>query len=72
MVKRFAELTGLKPHEVAMVGDNSHDIDEARAGGAGLAIGVLTGNSTAEELLPNADHVVHSVAELLPLLKSLG
>ena len=72
MVKRFAELTGLTPSEVAMVGDNSHDIDEARAGGAGLAIGVLTGNSTAEELLPHADHVVHSVAELLPLLKSLG
>ena len=71
MIRRFAELTGMAPAEVAMVGDNTHDIDEARAGGAGLAIGVLTGNSTAEELSPHADHVVHSVAELLPLLKSL-
>ena len=72
MVKRFAELTGLAPAEVAMVGDNSHDIDEARAGGAGLAIGVLTGNSSAAELEPHADHVIESVAELLPLLKSLS
>ena len=72
MVKRFAELTGLAPAEVAMVGDNSHDIDEARAGGAGLAVGVLTGNSSAAELAPHADHVIESVAELLPLLKSLS
>ena len=72
MVRRFAELTGLTPAEVAMVGDNGHDIEEARAGGAGLAIGVLTGNSTAADLEPHADHVIHSVGELLQLLKSLA
>ena len=32
MVRRFAELTGITPSEVAMVGDNGHDIEEARAG----------------------------------------
>ena len=72
MVRRFAELTGMKPSEVAMVGDNGHDIEEARAGGAGLAIGVLTGNSTAADLEPHADHVIHSVGELLQLLKGLS
>ena len=71
MVKRFAELTDLKPSQVAMVGDNSHDIDEARAGGAGLAIGVLTGNSSADELAPHADYVIGSVASLLQLLQNL-
>lgn len=71
MLRRFAELTGLKPSQVAMVGDNSHDIDEARAGGAGLAIGVLTGNSAAAELEPHADYVIHSVGSLLQLLRSL-
>ncbi len=72
MIRLFCQETGLEAHEIAMVGDNAHDINEARAGGAGLAIGVLTGNSTSEELEPEADHVIHSVAELLALLKSLN
>ena len=71
MVKRFAELTGLTVAEVAMVGDNTHDIDEARAGGAGLAVGVLSGNSNANDLAPHADHLIANVGELLPLLLSL-
>ena len=71
MVKRFAEITGLTTAEVAMVGDNTHDIDEARAGGAGLAVGVLSGNSNANDLAPHADHLIANVGELLPLLLSL-
>ncbi|MGH6819786.1 MAG: HAD family hydrolase, partial [Methylocella sp.] len=43
MVRRFAEITKLRPAEIAMVGDNSHDMEEARQGGAGLAIAVLSG-----------------------------
>jgi phosphoglycolate phosphatase len=72
MIRLFSQETGLHAHEIAMVGDNAHDINEARAGGAGLAIGVLTGNSSHEDLGPHADHVIHSVAELLPLLKRLA
>jgi len=72
MIRLFSQKTGLRPHEIAMVGDNTHDIDEARAGGAGLAIGVLTGNSSAAELEPHADHVIASVADLLPLLDGLA
>ncbi len=72
MVRRFAELTGLRPDQVAMVGDNGHDIEEARAGGAGLAIGVLTGNSTAADLEPHADQVIHSVGDLLKFLSTVA
>lgn len=71
MIRRFAELNGLAPAQVAMVGDNTHDIDEARAGGAGLAIGVLTGNSEFADLAPYADYVIADVGALLQLLQSL-
>jgi phosphoglycolate phosphatase len=72
MIARFAELTGLRAEEIAMVGDNSHDMEEARAGRAGLAIGVLSGNAKHEDIAHLADHVVDSVADLPHLLKGLA
>ena len=33
MIRRFAGTVGLKPSEIAMVGDNGHDMEEARNGG---------------------------------------
>ena len=42
MVQRFAERTGLAASAIAMVGDNIHDLEEARNGGAGLAMRWLT------------------------------
>ncbi|MDP8997315.1 MAG: HAD family hydrolase [Pseudomonadota bacterium] len=72
MIRHFAQVTGLAPHEIAMVGDNAHDINEARAGGAGLAIGVLSGNSDHDDLAHIADHVIGTVAELPLLLKRLS
>ena len=71
MVQLFAEKSGLAPHEIAMVGDNTHDLEEARNGGAGLAIGVLTGNGAREDLMHHADHVVESVADLPDLFRTL-
>jgi phosphoglycolate phosphatase len=71
MVQLFAEATRLAPSEIAMVGDNVHDLEEARNGGAGLAIGVLSGNSGRRHLEDLADHVLDSVAELPALMKSL-
>jgi phosphoglycolate phosphatase len=68
MVRLFAARTGLSPEAIAMVGDNTHDLEEAHAGGAGLAIGVLTGNSARDDLLPHAHHVISSVADLAELL----
>jgi phosphoglycolate phosphatase len=72
MIKRFAEATGLKPHEIAMVGDNTHDMEEARAGGAGLAIGVLTGNAERKDIVHLADYILDSIADIAPLLKRLA
>ena len=66
MIAHFAERTGLRPHEIAMVGDNSHDMDEARAGKAGLAIGVLSGNARHEDIAHLADHVINSVLHHQP------
>lgn len=63
-VYAFCDLTGLKPAQLAMVGDNRHDLEMARAGGVGLAVGVLSGTGTRETLSPLADVVLDSIADL--------
>jgi phosphoglycolate phosphatase len=63
-VMAFCDLTGLKPSQLAMVGDNRHDLEMARAGGVGLAVGVLSGTGTRETLAPLADVVLDSIADL--------
>lgn len=60
----FCDLTGLKPSEIAMVGDNRHDLEMARAAGAGLAVGVLSGTGTRETLGEMADVVLSSITDL--------
>jgi phosphoglycolate phosphatase len=71
MIRRFAEITGLRPGEIAMVGDNSHDMEEARNGGAGLAVAVLSGNAAHDDIAHLADHTIAHVGELAALLRSL-
>lgn len=71
MIQRFAEITGMPAAAIAMVGDNSHDMEEARNGGAGLAIAVLSGNAGHSDIAHLADHTIASVAELPALLRSL-
>jgi phosphoglycolate phosphatase len=66
----FCDLTGLRPAEIAMVGDNRHDLEMARAGGCGLAIGVLSGTGTRESLSSIADFVLDSVADLPDFLSA--
>jgi len=67
-VLAFCGMARLIPAEVAVVGDNLHDLEMARAAGAGLAIGVLSGTSAIDELGPHADHVIASIAELPEIL----
>jgi phosphoglycolate phosphatase len=67
-VVAFCDLTGLKPSQIAMVGDNRHDLEMARAAGAGLAVGVLSGTGTRESLASMADVVLDSIVELPDLL----
>lgn len=66
-VLAFAEQMGLRPTELALVGDSRHDLVAARAAGA-MAIGVLTGFATRDELAPLADHVIDDIAALPGLL----
>ncbi|TYC65154.1 HAD family hydrolase [Stappia sp. BW2] len=64
MVHGFAEATSLVPDRIAVVGDNTHDMEMARSAGAGLCIGVLTGTSARHDLNALADVVLDSVADL--------
>jgi phosphoglycolate phosphatase len=68
MVEAFARTVGLPAGTIAVVGDSLHDLEMARAAGAGLAIGVLTGASPREILAPHADHVLVSIGELETVL----
>ena len=72
IVHAFCDLTGLRPGQLAVVGDNSHDLQMARAGGAGLAIGVLSGTGTLTSLSRLADVVLDSIADLPAYLEGRG
>ena len=71
MVEGFCAAAGLVAAEVAVVGDNLHDLEMGRRAGAGLVVGVLTGNSGMSELAPRADHVLPSIEALEDLLDAL-
>ena len=64
IVHAFAAATGAPLSEIAVIGDNPHDLEMALAAGAGAAIGVLSGNAGREELAPLADAVLDSVRDL--------
>lgn len=64
MVHAFCTATGLVPSQVAMVGDNFHDLEMARLAGAGLKVGVLTGTSLRSDLEAHADIVLDSIVAL--------
>ena len=64
----FCRATGLSPGQVAVIGDNTHDVGMGRAGGAGLTIGVLTGSGTRESLAPLSDLCLDSVLDIEAVL----
>lgn len=69
-VLAFAGAVGLKPQEVAVVGDSLHDLHAARAAGA-LAVAVLTGPRGAAartDLAPFADVMLTALADLPAVL----
>jgi phosphoglycolate phosphatase len=72
MIDGFAASQSIALSEIAMVGDNTHDLHMARNAKAGLAIGVLTGTSGEEALAPYADYVLASIDELEALLDTLA
>lgn len=72
MALAFCAAMQLAPAEIAVIGDNLHDFEMGRGAGAALGIGVLTGTSSHEDLVPLADHVIESIALLPELLDRLS
>jgi len=69
MVAAFARAVDLPATAIAVVGDSPHDMHMAHAGGAGKAIGVLTGVSPRATLEDaRAHHILDSIAELETVL----
>ncbi len=68
MVHAFCSVCSLEPGQVAVVGDNVHDLEMGLAAGAGLRVGVLSGNCDAHDFEGKADVVLDTVADLPALL----
>lgn len=64
----FCRSVGLTPSEIAVVGDNAHDMEMGRRAGAALKVGVLTGTGSRQTLKAHADAVIASIGELEALL----
>lgn len=72
MVHGFCAAVGIAPAEVVVVGDSLHDLDMAKAAGAGLAVAVLSGVAGHEHLAHAADHVIGGIDELEALLERVA
>jgi phosphoglycolate phosphatase len=68
MLNGFCEAVGLHPSQVAMVGDNNHDMHMGANAGAGLKVAVLTGTGSRETLIAAADIVIDDITGLEHLL----
>jgi phosphoglycolate phosphatase len=64
MVHAFVAATGLTPADIAVVGDNRHDLEMARSAGAGAAIGVLSGTGSRDDLASLADAILADIRAL--------
>ena len=64
MVLTVCERLNIDPAKVMVIGDTASDLKMARAAGAGLAVGVLSGVSSARELINYADVLIESIDEL--------
>jgi phosphoglycolate phosphatase len=65
----FANLHGLSPARVVMVGDSRHDLMAGKRAGM-QTVGVLTGMAPAEELAPLADAVLPDIGHLASWIES--
>lgn len=71
MLQAFCSATGLKPSELAMIGDSQHDLNAGRAASVALNIAVLTGPADEAELSECADVVLADICGLPNLLFAL-
>tara|TARA_B110000003_G_scaffold222608_1_gene222818 strand:+ start:1545 stop:2234 length:690 start_codon:yes stop_codon:yes gene_type:complete len=64
----FCNKVGLKPAEIAMVGDSTHDLNAGRDAGVGLNVGVLSGPATNDQLSGLADVILDDILGLSGIL----
>ncbi len=64
MVLTICQRMGVEPSEVMVIGDTTADLKMARSANVGLVVGVLSGVSSAIDLVPFADVLIESVDEL--------
>jgi phosphoglycolate phosphatase len=67
MVHAFCKRANLAPEQVAVIGDAVHDLKMARAAGS-IAIGVLSGASSAQTLSEHADILITDIGGLTQYL----
>lgn len=68
MVLGFCAETGLAPHQVAVVGDNNHDLHMGLNAGAGLKVAVLSGTGSRRSLEEACDILLNDITELEAVL----
>jgi phosphoglycolate phosphatase len=68
MLLGFCSAVGLQPAQVAMVGDNNHDMHMGAAAGAGIKVAVLTGTGSRQTLQEAADLCLDDITALEALL----
>jgi len=71
-LEKTLEVLGVSPKEALVVGDSSADMKCARSVGA-VAVGLLTGVSTAKELIDSgANYLITSLTDLPTLVKQIN
>jgi phosphoglycolate phosphatase-like HAD superfamily hydrolase len=71
MVLTLCQRMEVDPAKVMVIGDTTADLKMARAAGAGLIVGVLSGVSNARDLVSYADVLIESVDELHAYVQEL-
>lgn len=64
MALEISKRINIAPQNIMAIGDTISDLKMARSAGAGLAVGVLSGVSSTQDLLPHADLLIESIEEL--------
>lgn len=65
MAMAFAGAVGVDPRDMAVVGDNAHDLEMGRRAGAGLLVGVLCGTGRAADLGATAHIMLETTADMM-------
>jgi len=72
MMLSLCKRMNVDPSKVMVIGDTTSDLQMARAANAGLAVGVLSGVSSAKDLVAFADVIIDSIDDLHAYLEHLA